>query len=267
MADIKLIAADMDHTLLTEKGELPPRFDDYIMRMEESGITFVIASGRPLYTLEWTFAKTFRNMSFICDNGGVVCHRGNVIFKSTLPVDEYRKMIEFVETETDGIPILCGLDTMYLSDKYTEYEEFLKKFYTKIVFVQNLRKVDAVVDKFTIYFPYMDSKEYYELVFKPKYSGKLAVTVGDKIWIDITNPGIDKGRAIRLLADKLGLQYDQMMAFGDAYNDIEMLRAVKYSYVVANADEEMRQYANYVTDSNDEFGVIKVINKVLQGKF
>jgi hydroxymethylpyrimidine pyrophosphatase-like HAD family hydrolase len=67
-----------------------------------------------------------------------------------------------------------------------------------------------------------------------------------------------------LLGERLGLKSEQMMAFGDTYNDIEMLQAVKYSYIVENATSDMRQYANFITDSNDNFGVIKVIDKIIQ---
>jgi hydroxymethylpyrimidine pyrophosphatase-like HAD family hydrolase len=55
-----------------------------------------------------------------------------------------------------------------------------------------------------------------------------------------------------------------MMAFGDTYNDKEMLEATEFSYVVANADTQMRQFANYVTDSNDDHGVIKILDQVIQ---
>jgi hydroxymethylpyrimidine pyrophosphatase-like HAD family hydrolase len=54
-----------------------------------------------------------------------------------------------------------------------------------------------------------------------------------------------------------------MMAFGDTYNDIEMLQAVEYSYIVENAHEDMKGYAKYSTETNDNFGVMKVIDKVI----
>jgi hydroxymethylpyrimidine pyrophosphatase-like HAD family hydrolase len=57
-----------------------------------------------------------------------------------------------------------------------------------------------------------------------------------------------------------------MMAFGDTYNDVEMLKSVKYSYIVGNANEDMRQYANYITDTNDNFGVTKILDKIIKWK-
>jgi hydroxymethylpyrimidine pyrophosphatase-like HAD family hydrolase len=81
------------------------------------------------------------------------------------------------------------------------------------------------------------------------------------------NHGMDKGKAMRLLGEKRGLKPEQMMAFGDTYNDKEMLQSVKYRYIVENADDDMKQFANYITGSNDHFGVIKIIDKIINGEF
>jgi hydroxymethylpyrimidine pyrophosphatase-like HAD family hydrolase len=190
-----------------------------------------------------------------------------VIFKSLLKPADYQSMVTFVENRTDGIPILCGMDNAFLSVKHQKYEHYLKNFYLKTVFVEDLEHIAVDADKFTVYFPREDSREYYENLFKPQYGGTFSVTVGDTIWIDIMNQGIDKGKAMRLLAEKLGLGPEQMMAFGDTYNDREMLQSVKYSYLVENADDDMKQFANYTTCSNDNFGVIKIIDKILNGEF
>ncbi|GHU63387.1 haloacid dehalogenase [Clostridia bacterium] len=261
---IKLIASDMDHTLLTEKGELPPNFNHYILELDKLGIDFVIASGRPLYTLEMIFSQTKHKMSFICDNGSIISYKGEIIFKSLLNPTDYQSMIQFVENTTDGIAILCGLDSAFLSEDNRIYENYLRTFYSKITFVKDMKKLAVSADKFTVYFPNKNSKEYYQRIFKPQYEKDFSVTVGDTIWIDIMNSGINKGKAMQLLAKQLELNAAQMMAFGDTYNDIEMLQTVKYSYIVKNANPDMKKHAHYITDTNDNFGVLKVIDKVIQ---
>ncbi|MFX3618569.1 MAG: HAD family hydrolase [Sporolactobacillus sp.] len=266
MDSIKLIATDMDHTLLTEAGELPPNFRDYVRELFDLKVDFAIASGRPLYTLSSTFADLKDKMTFISDNGGVISHKGQIIAKSLLKPRDYQSMIRFAEQETDGIAIVCALDSAILSEKNKKYDKFLRVFYSKISYVTDLSKVNSEADKFTIYFPNENSKEYYDQIFKPKYSQNFSVTVGDTIWIDIMNRGINKGKAMRILGKKLEISTDQMMAFGDTYNDAEMLKAVKYSYLVKNASEDMKQYANFMTESNDDFGVTKILDLVIQSK-
>ena len=72
MQNVKLIASDMDQTLLTSEGTLPPHFDRYLQRLNQAGIEFVAASGRPLYTLQETFPHFTKQISLVCDNGGSV---------------------------------------------------------------------------------------------------------------------------------------------------------------------------------------------------
>ncbi|AUJ30875.1 hypothetical protein BSQ49_06135 [Liquorilactobacillus hordei] len=256
----------MDHTLLTEVGELPPQLNNYIYKLNKLNIDFAIASGRPLYTLTDIFSNLKNKMVFISDNGGVISYKGTIIAKSLLSTYDYHSMINFVEQETDGIPILCALNTAFLSKQNIEYDNFLKTFYSKISYVDNLNSIEEEADKFTVYFPRKNSKKYFTEVFEPKYGKKFSVTVGDTIWIDIMNLGIDKGNAMQILAEKLDITSDQMMAFGDTYNDIEMLQTVKYSYIVKNASSDMRKYANFETETNDNYGVIKILDQVVNNK-
>jgi Cof subfamily protein (haloacid dehalogenase superfamily) len=254
----------MDHTLLTEKGELPPNLNDYISELDKLNIDFVAASGRPLYTLENIFSTVKHKMSFISDNGGAITYRGRIIFKSLLKPSDYQQMFDFTEEKSDGIAILCGLDSAFLSENYKSYENYLRTFYSKITFAKDIKRLNVNADKFTVFFPQENSKERYETIFNPQYGKDFSVTVGDSIWIDIMNPGVDKGQAMRFLGKELGLKAEQMAAFGDTYNDIEMLKYVKYSYIVSNASPDMKQYANFIADSNDNFGVLKIIDKIIQ---
>ncbi|ALS02071.1 haloacid dehalogenase [Enterococcus silesiacus] len=266
MENIQLIASDMDHTLLTEKGELPPDFNSDILALEQLGVSFAIASGRPLYTLTNLFSELNEKMIFISDNGGLISYKGKIIFKSLISPVDYKTMIHFVEEQTNGIAILCGLDSAYLSEKHKKYAAFLRTFYTNITFVEDIQSIQIDIDKFTIYFPENDSKVNYHEKIMPKFNEKFSVTIGDTIWIDIMNKGVDKGQAMAILGEKLGIDSSQMMAFGDTYNDKEMLQYVKYSYIVGNADEDMKQYAQFVTKTNDEYGVTKVIEELIEIK-
>ena len=263
MKDVKLIAVDMDHTLLTEKGELPPNLNQYIKELGELGIDFAIASGRPHYTLEKIFPDLVNDLIFITDNGGAIFYKGDLIYKSLISVNKYREIIDFVETNSDGISIICGLDSAYLFKKHQHHAPIVQRSHSKITFVDDLRTVDCDADKFTTYFPNKDSVKNYHEAFNPKFGNDLSVTIGDTIWIDIMNKGVDKGQAMRILAQKLSIDGTQMMAFGDTYNDIQMLQAVKYSYIVANASDDMKQYANYIAESNDNYGVTKVLEQLI----
>lgn len=261
MSKIKLIAADMDHTLLTEAGELPPKFDEYVDRLEEKGVIFAIASGRPMYTLLEIFADRKDTLTIISDNGGAIWHKGKMIYKSLMEPAVYQEMIRFVEEETDGASVLCGMERAYALEAYLPYETFFREFLRKMDFVKEMRSLDVEANKFTVFFPKKDAKQQFSAVFESRYGNDFSVTVGGDEWVDIMNAGIHKGAAMQWLGKTLGIQTDEMMAFGDTYNDIEMLQTVKYSYVMENAALEMRRYGNFVAPSNEEYGVLQVIEK------
>lgn len=260
---IKLIASDMDHTLLTEAGQLPPQFVAHVTQLAAKGILFVAASGRPLYTLKQMFPTLADQMCYVGDNGGVISYRGQLLFKSLLPLNDYQRMVQFVNQSQTGIGMICGMDAVYIERQYAGLDATFKQFYSKINYVDDLTQITAEADKFTVYFPEKNSQHFYETVYGPEFGSNYSVTVAGLEWIDIMNQGVNKGHAMQILADYFKITPDEMMAFGDTYNDKEMLQTVKYSYLMGNAAPEMAQYATYRADTNDNYGVLKEIQKLL----
>lgn len=153
MKNVKLIASDMDHTLLMENGKLPDGFFDYIDRLDEKGIRFVVASGRPMYTLRNMFGDKMDKLVVIGDNGAAISNCGEIIYKSLMDVEEYQKMIRFVEDETDGVAVLCALSGAYVLKKYEKYAKFFRAFLSNLTFVDDMRSLDVEANKFTIFAP------------------------------------------------------------------------------------------------------------------
>lgn len=262
MKSVRLVASDMDHTLLDGSGAFPPGFADDLRQLGEAGIVFVAASGRPLYTLRAMFPES-DHIAFISDNGGTVTYRGEVLFQSLLPTASYQEMIARTLAETTGVPVICGIESSYVWRGHQQHEAELRRFQTMIEFVDDLSQVDVPADKFTAYFADRASRHFYDTVFEPAYGADFSVTVGGTAWMDIMNPGVNKGNGLRVLAEHLGLEHDQLMAFGDTDNDLEMLGTVYHSYAVSNADEAIHDVARFTTASNEEYGVTQVIRRVL----
>lgn len=262
MKSVRLVASDMDHTLLTSDGALPPNFPDDLRRLNEAGIVFVAASGRPLYTLKTMFPSG-DGIAYISDNGAMVTYRDQVLFQSLLPVPAYQAMIARTMAETSGVPIVCGVDSAYVGTRHREHEEYLRRFHSIVTFVDDLTAVDALADKFTVYFHDRDSRNFYDRVYAPAFGRDFSVTVGGPAWVDIMNPGVNKGNGLLVLAEHLGLGHDQLMAFGDTDNDLEMLGSVYHSYAVSNADDAVHEVARFATASNDDHGVVQIIRTLL----
>lgn len=259
---------DVDHTLLTEKGELPPQFFQYVQKLDKLGVFCVIASGRPLYTLKEMFSELWVQMSFIADNGGVIVHRGQQLFKSLIQPEQVRSLARFAEDKGEGVPMICATNAAYILKKHQAHQEYLRKFYSNIICVdeESLAGVDAEVDKFTVFYPDTSCHPAFHNWYTPAYGDDLTVAVCDTAWIDIMNKGVDKGAALRILGQACSVSPSQMMAFGDSYNDIPMLEVVAHSYVVKNASPGMQQHARFLAESNDDYGVLRVMDGILAGR-
>lgn len=262
--DIRLIAADMDHTLLTEESRIPPDFPKYVKKLNEKGIRFVIASGRPMYTLKSMFLDLQEELIFMSDNGGAISYQGKMIYKNLMKIEDYQEIIRFVEEKTDGVSVLCAMEQAYVLKKYQKYEPFFRTFLSELAFVDEMRNLTVEANKFSAYFPEKNSAQLYDKIFLPRYGDNFSVTVGGEEWVDLMNPGVNKGMGMKQIGDIFDIAPEQMMAFGDTYNDIEMLQYVKYGFVMENAAPEMRKYTDYVAPSNEEYGVLKVVDRVLK---
>lgn len=129
MRSVKLIATDMDETLLTSDKHVPEEFYKLVSQLDHVGVVTAIASGRPLYTLKAQFPDL--PLAFIADNGGVVEFHGELIHQARLKTEDYQKMISFTLQQTAGIPILCGLNSAYIPKIFEASLNHLKYFYSE----------------------------------------------------------------------------------------------------------------------------------------
>lgn len=261
MDQILLIASDMDATLLDENSQLPAGFEQTVRALAALGIRFAPASGRPLYTLEEMFPTLRDELVFIGDNGGAIRWKGQNLFTSEMAPEGWRALNR-LSREHGDIAVLCGLDSAYVEKRYAAYDTVMKQFYTRVEYVDNLEDVTAPADKFTIYLPRHDAQAAYDTVYASQRD-IYSVAVAGECWVDIMNPGVHKGAALEALGRLWGLPHESMMAFGDTYNDAEMLRTAKYGFLMENGSVPLRATVPFLASSNREAGVMQVLRKVL----
>uniref|UniRef100_UPI00366F4FB0 HAD hydrolase family protein n=1 Tax=Ruminococcus bicirculans (ex Wegman et al. 2014) TaxID=1160721 RepID=UPI00366F4FB0 len=87
------------------------------------------------------------------------------------------------------------------------------------------------------------------------------VQLSGKYWTDIMNKGVTKGTALRTIENRIGVRYEETMAFGDYLNDVDMLNNSYYSFAMSNAHESIKKVANFMTGSNNDNSVMKEIEK------
>lgn len=206
MDRIRLIASDMDATLLDGHSQLPPDFLHLVQELAGQDILFAAASGRPLYKLEEMFAPVLEQTLLVADNGGAVRWRGKDLFVSRMEPEVWHRLTACAEENGDSF-VVCGLENAYLRPCDRCYDAVYRNFYNRIAYVSDLYTIDAAVDKFTIYLPQDNAQEVYEKVYGPRFGQELAVAVSGKCWIDVTNPGVTKGKAVERLSRLLDIPF------------------------------------------------------------
>lgn len=255
---IKLIATDMDGTLLDENGYLPQDFTYILNRLLAKNIKLVIASGRPYYTLQANFGPVGSHLSYICENGALVVDNNKTIYKSVIDNNIVKQLIAESKSIKGNAAVLCAETCAYVERYSDDHLAEIKKYYTNLEFVDDLSEVDDEIIKVT-FCNLENSLDNLNNIFKPKFGQELNVVGSGQIWIDVSNKGANKGVALRSLMDTDNISKEETMVLGDYYNDIEMLRQAEYSFVMENAPEDMKQYGKYEAASNVEHGVLKAI--------
>ena len=262
MDRIRLIASDLDATLLDEHSQLPPGFEETIHALAQKDIRFAAASGRPVYTLEEMFPSLRDDIIFVGDNGGAISWKGESLYVSEMEPQDWRTLAAQARNAGHAA-VLCGLETAYVEEQFRPSDSVFKKFYTKVEYVPHLEDVTAPADKFTIYLPNGDSQSCYDQLYGPVWGERFSVAVAGTHWVDIMNKGVDKGAALRHLGQRLDIPVESMMAFGDTFNDAEMLNTVRYGFLMENGSPELRAQVPFLAPPNTEYGVMQVLRRVL----
>ena len=256
---IKLIASDIDGTLVTEGShELNPELYDVILKLRARGIQFAAASGRQWLSIESIFGPIKEKVFYLSDNGAYVGCHGRSLFINTIDRKTVMDMVQDVRNMEGLDVLLSGPDVIYAE---TDNQEFLDwiingyRFHVKRV--EDLTKVDSEFIKISVY--RKTDVEAHTRILREKYEDSLKITIAGDMWMDCMKPGINKGQAVKLLQDSLGIKPEETMAFGDQLNDVEMLKQAYYSFAVGNAREEVKAAARFQTDTNVNDGVLKIL--------
>lgn len=259
---IKLIATDMDGTLLDENKKLPAEFFTLLNRLKEKGISFVIASGRSYITLYENFRPHSDSMDFICDNGAFVVLNGGITNLDIIEPARLQELVRACNEMEDVRLLLCGVKGTYHLPFDAAFDSHIKAYYINRRVMNDLLNVKDDIFKVAICDLQGPEKHSFPLLTK-QFGEEFALQISGSVWMDAMNKGVNKGVALAKIQQNLGVSREQTMAFGDFYNDIELLRQAEYSFVMANANEDMFQHGHYRAGSNAEHGVIRAIEEYI----
>lgn len=270
---IKLLALDMDGTLLNEAKEIPVAHKEAIHKAIDAGVKLVLCTGRPLFGVK----PYYEQLDLGKENEFVIVNNGC----STHQTKDW-SLVDWRELSKDDIVYLENL----AQQSQVQFTLFDEEHYfvlggkanqtiendAKLVFTEPTEiSLEEAISGQHIMFQGMflgtkDETDDFEERFAEELNQRFSGVRSQPVIYEAMPLGTTKASALARLAEKLGIQPAEIMAMGDANNDLEMLEFAGLGIAMGNADQHVKDLADYVTDSNEENGVATAIEKFILNK-
>ncbi len=261
--EIKLIALDLDDTLLNNEHQLEARTIKAVKSLKKQGKIIVIATGR-MYCAALAYAQELElTTPLITYNGAYVQNTSNqeIILHKPVAIEDAHDLLK--EAKENKLHI-----QLYIDDRlFVEKQNDLTDRYAAISGV----KAEAVGDlhdfieqdptKVLIIEPDHERRKYYIDKFQKKYAGRLEVTSSKNLFIEFTAKDISKASALQIVAEKYNVEREEVMALGDGWNDLTMLKWAGVGVAMGNADPEVRAQADEVAEDHNQAGVASFLER------
>lgn len=246
---MKIVFFDIDGTLLDHDKKLPASTKKAVKQLQDSGVFVAIATGRAPFMFE-DLREELGIDTFVSFNGQYVVFEGKVIYKNPLNQSEVRRL--HMAAEKNELPIVfMNEETMQSS---VPYHNRIEEALSSLKFPHPEHQADFY-EKNDIYQALLFCSEEEEGAYVGKYD-KFNFIRWHTYSTDVLPFGGSKAEGIKILMDKVGFGLEDVYAFGDGLNDIEMLKAVGYGVAMGNAGQLVKQEADFVTTDVDKDGIL-----------
>ena len=271
MKPIRILAMDLDDTLLRSDLSISRRTRNAVNRAGAAGVTIVLASGRISQAMDRfsRFLGLHERPAYLVSNNGALIqesHTGTTVYQSRMDAQTALAVCDLAEAE--GFPVqMYENDIMYISRR-SEYSDRDQKLTgTRQVVVENFR---ALVNEGCYRLIIPGDPAFLaplEKIIRAYMGERITLFTSRPFFLEILAPDTDKGTALARIADILGASAEETLAIGDSMNDEAMIRWAGIGAAMANGDERIKNIADFVTAStNDDDGVVEVIEKYFSGK-
>lgn len=259
---IKMIASDLDGTLLLNKAQsLPEDIFPLIRELKEMGILFVAASGRQYPNMKKLFAPVVSEIAYISENGALAVDKEKVLYQDTFDRELAGEIIHAILERKDAEFTCSAKDYHYLMPKTEMFRNhMLNVVRNECRFVNSLEEMTDPIMKLAVYEPGGLTEESIRY-WQGRFGEDCVVVTSGNDWIDFVPFGTNKAKGILEYQKRYHISPEECLAFGDEYNDIEMLKAVKYGFAMEHSKAGVREAAAYTTDR-----VETVLKKLIMAK-
>jgi len=258
---IRLIALDVDGTLLDDKHRISDDNRDTIRRVAAQGVKVVLCTGRGAMSAQPVMEELGLEGVMITHNGASIMDtHGNILYEDTFTVREVDTLIRYCRQQ--GVHYDLNTSAHMLLDQMPDQaKKMYEAYYATPEMVQDVLAVTRPLVKFCMF----GEPSLMDRVEREWPEGRHAlrfIRSGD-YFIDVIRPDVTKGKALRKLADIWSIERSDILAMGNYYNDVDMLEFAGIGVAVANAPDAVKEVADEVTVSNNEAAVHATLTKYM----
>ncbi|SDB04736.1 hypothetical protein SAMN02910298_00059 [Pseudobutyrivibrio sp. YE44] len=262
--DYKIVFSDVDGTLLNSEHRILDGTLQAIKSLQKRGIPFVIVTARGPSGIYPIFHRYNFICPMVCYSGALILdENGKVLLSKGISKDTASKIIDYIEDEGfDCTWNVYSMDSWFVKDRSDPRvirEENIVEAQSTEGMVSDLPNGADIGKILCMCNP--EKTDEIEAALKKKFP-TLSIVRSSDILVEVMERGVTKGHSINVVCEKWGINPEDAIAFGDHYNDIEMLKAVGKPFLMGNAPEELKAQFSNITASNDEEGIYKALSQL-----
>lgn len=276
MKNIKLVASDLDGTLLNKNKEITPRLFAALKKLDELGIYFVPSTGRPFGTVPQAIKELPFLKYVITSNGATIydaVEQKNIIENYLTPeavdavIEIARELPVITEYFIEGKAYIAkkvydDLSPFNLTESHVTY---IKNSRTPVEdFWNEMKRNNTVLENINLVFADMELRK--ETWNRLKALGLASVTAATTKNIEITSLYATKAKALEKLCEVLGFTRENVLAMGDGDNDMPMIQFAGIGIAMENGEEHIKQAADIIADDCNDFGAAKILEQIIESK-
>lgn len=261
----RMLVLDLDDTLLKDDRTVSELTRRRLLEAQQQGMIVVLASGRPTYAMQH-LAKELCLAEyggyFISFNGARItsCADQHILLSVDISHAQMCKLFDLAQEH--GVYIQTYTEDHILVSKDNEYTQIEKEITGMDVIecADFKAKIPKTAVK-AMMLEHPDRLKEVEQALRPVAENELYMTITKPFFLEFMNPAVDKGKSLVTLAQHLNVPMEQVIAVGDSYNDISMIKAAGLGVAMGNAVEAVKQAADYETADNEHDGVARVVER------
>ncbi len=257
---IKLVATDIDGTIFIPEKEFTSGVKDCIKRLSISGIKVVLVTGRMNAAATKIAQDLGLNTPVVSYQGGLVVENGKTLYERYLTEEQTERILDWAEKENIHIN-LYNNDILYSETECYEVQRYCNNLHT-VHTVKKFSEIkkDKINKLLAIDYSNPERISRYEKELQEIFPD-LYIVKSTPYFLEFSNPEASKKCAVEFLQNYWGLKKEEILTIGDQNNDIALLQAGGLKIAMGNSTEELKEIADYITDTVYEDGFVKAMEK------